>query len=65
MRKKGVFLKYGVDLAFIRRKVVYSVTEKKDVAFVRFDKAADYPERCRFTATRRTRSVINSSPWYL
>ena len=41
MRKQSILLKYGIDMALMRRNVVYTLAHKDNVAAVGIFKAAD------------------------
>ena len=54
MGEQGVFLKYSVQIAFVRRELGDVLPLKKHVTFVRLFKAAQNTQRSSFTASAGT-----------
>ena len=53
MREQGIFLKDGIHLPFVRRKVGDIFLIKKDIPLIRFDKAGNGAERGGLAAAGR------------
>src|SRR5690606_40365087 len=53
MRKQGIVLKDGVDLASVWRLAGDILAVEEDATFVRILEAGDHAQRCRLAAARR------------